>query len=655
MECNKKMQRNIVLPGVGVAVLFFIVGLGYSFYTPLWNPPDEERHFAYCEYIAQHHKLPEFRCDSGQDTVNMGFHPPLYYLIGSLFCARDGKLLEEEITINDGPGFQTLLYPKEGKGPALTGKAKSAYLLRLLSLVLGGINICLIYLIVLTIFPGEIILACATMFFVAMNPQFLHISASVSSETLNSTLSSGYLLSLIYYTKDPSKLIRQILSGALLGCCILSKSSSIFFIPVTVCVIALISLRVKRSPIAPLFVILCIAAFVGGWWYLRNWLVFNDPLFSKTAAVVAPWFRRYNPLTFTEIVIIADKTFTSFYGYFGAFKIPIPGLHLSIYGGILLLGISGLYQLFAKRELTAFQYRAFAVLFLALLGGVGFFVLLNIKYPGMFLGRYLFVVMAPIAVITYAGLYFLFPPQRRNPLLLLISLVLIILNLEVLFKVLKPAYVATPVITGVDQPLFNYPTAAINAGTTVGQTFISTANNLCAIRVLFSTTTERNRGEITFLLKEGGYNGKVLARMNLPIKKIHDFARYFFVFPPIKNSQAKEYAFCFISSEFSPGEGPALWYELEDCYPQGNMLVNGNPAPGDLYFTTYYFTGEKPQTDWEGKKEMVIEQGMYIPTWEYQLYTERSNDFRIKTITHGKLLQLEKAVERRLTQLKKKE
>jgi len=311
--------------------------------------------------------------------------------------------------------------------------------------------------------------------------------------------------------------------------------------------------------------------------------------------------------------------------------------------------------LFAKRELTAFQYRAFAVLFLALLGGVGFFVLLNIKYPGMFLGRYLFMVMAPIAVITYAGLYFLFPPQRRNPLLLLISLVLIILNLDVLFKVLKPAYAETSLIAGVDQPMFNYPTAAINAGTAVGQTFVSTANNLCAIRVLFSITDERNLGEITFLLKEGGYNGKVLARMDLPIKKIHDFARYFFVFPPIKNSKTKKYAFCFISSQFSPGEGTALWYALEDCYPQGNMLVNGKPASGDLYFTAYYFTGEKPQTDWEGKKEMVIEQGMYIPTWEYQLYTERSNDFRIKTITHGKLLQLEKAVERRLTQLKKKE
>ena len=77
------------------------------------------------------------------------------------------------------------------------------------------------------------------------------------------------------------------------------------------------------------------------------------------------------------------------------------------------------------------------------------------------------------------------------------------------------------------------------------------------------------------------------------------------------------------------------------------MLVNGKPVPGDIYFTVYYFTGEKPQTDWEGKREMVFKQGNYIPIWEYQLYIERSEDFRINTETHKKLLQIEKALKNR--------
>jgi hypothetical protein len=43
-----------------ILALFILFGFGYCYYTPLWNTPDEERHFAYCEYIAQHHKLPDY-------------------------------------------------------------------------------------------------------------------------------------------------------------------------------------------------------------------------------------------------------------------------------------------------------------------------------------------------------------------------------------------------------------------------------------------------------------------------------------------------------------------------------------------------------------------------------------------------------------------
>ena len=82
-------------------LLFLLFGLGYSYYTPLWNPPDEERHFAYCEYIAHHHKLPDYVKDPKGNSVTMAFHPPLYYLMGSLFFGNDRGLLEELISAND--------------------------------------------------------------------------------------------------------------------------------------------------------------------------------------------------------------------------------------------------------------------------------------------------------------------------------------------------------------------------------------------------------------------------------------------------------------------------------------------------------------------------------------------------------------------------
>ncbi len=82
MLLNKK---NVLPPITVVLILFFSLGALYNFVTPLWNPPDEERHFAYCEYIAHNRRLPVYRPDYEGNMVSMAFHPPLYYIIGALF------------------------------------------------------------------------------------------------------------------------------------------------------------------------------------------------------------------------------------------------------------------------------------------------------------------------------------------------------------------------------------------------------------------------------------------------------------------------------------------------------------------------------------------------------------------------------------------
>jgi hypothetical protein len=102
---NKKYHRLIPI------VLFFILGLGYNFYTPLWTPPDEERHFAYCDYIAQHHTLPYLDPEDEGLHITEATHPPLFYILGALFCKNDGQTIHDKITLNDGPGYTELLSP----------------------------------------------------------------------------------------------------------------------------------------------------------------------------------------------------------------------------------------------------------------------------------------------------------------------------------------------------------------------------------------------------------------------------------------------------------------------------------------------------------------------------------------------------------------
>lgn len=649
------MQKKQKHTGIVITLLIFVsLGLAYSYYTPLWNPPDEERHFAYCEYIAQNHKLPAYQPDSQENIVGMAFHPPLYYLIGSLFCKDDATLLEEEITVNEGPGFTQIIHPKDETVFPFSGKARSAHLLRLLSLSFSALTLLFIYLIVIIIFPGETVLATVTTLFVATIPQFLHGSVSVSNDSLAILLSTAYLLSLLHYIKDPFKLSRPIICGLLLGLCLLAKLFTLFYLLVTVCIITGICLKEKKKLIVNLLVLFAVATLVAGWWYLKNWLISNDPFLAKTVLTFYPWFMRHIPPSPGEVGRMLVRTFISFFGYFGAMQFSIQPYHLFTYGCVLLLGAAGWFRLRTRDILTPFQRKALGVLLITLMGGLGFFILLNINYVGSSMGRYLFVAIAPIAILTFTGMWWLPPPPLKNSFLMTLAFLLLIMNLNTLFLVLKPAYAKPLLSMGAHQPRFSHPTPGINSAVTISQSFISSHNNLSGLQVMFSNLSKKKRGEVTFSLTDTRYPGSVLRQSTLPIREITDNTKYFFSFPPLSDSKDKEYLIS-IRAPSLPGETDiSLWYESHDAYPDGTMFINGVPASGDLFFTAYYFTGNQPETMWQGTREQIIKQGLYITIRELQLYHERSKVFREKTTTHEKILFLQNALKNRKALISKR-
>jgi hypothetical protein len=452
----------------------------------------------------------------------------------------------------------------------------------------------------------------------------------------------------MFAIKEPHKLRWQVGSGILLGLCFLSKTFTLFYLPVTVCFALWVCLREGKNPVPPLCIVVGMAALVSGWWYLRNWLLFNDPVFSKTVGILNPWHLQHIPLSLSYMTTVIKKTFSSFFGEFGTLQFSIPDFHFAIYGGIVLLGIAGLCRMLATKEFTPFQVRVVGLFFLSLLGGVGIYAYINIKYMGLYLGRYLYMVIAPIAIITWMGIRSLLPFRWRNPVFVLLSLLLITLNLNVLFRVLKPAYAEILLVEAVNQSRFCCPTPGISGNTTVSQMFIAPRNNLSAIRVMFSCPVKRLNGELLFSLREAEGNGKTLYHMSYPLKEINDCDRCCFLFPPIPNSLGKTYVATFRSASVPQGQGISLWYNTAgDSVLGGTMRINNESVTGNLYFQAYCFTGERPQTDWEGKRECVINQGWAVSIRELQLYAEMSKAFREKTIIHKKMLLLDKAKRRR--------
>lgn len=630
-----------------ILTLFFLFGFGYCCYTPLWNTPDEERHFAYCEYIAQHHKLPDYTKNPKENSVTMAFHPPLYYLMGSLFFWNDSGLLEELISINDEPGFNTVIPQQNNMDDLYVKKTLIAYMLRFFSLILSGLTLWCIYRTALIFFPGDILFASLCVLFVATIPEFTHISASVTNDSLAIAASSAYILSFLSFIKDPDKILRQVLSGIFLGLCLLSKTSTVIFLPVTICFVCIYYLRRKKNPTQPLVVIIGIAALIFGWWYLRNWLLFNDPMLSKTAFANNPIFMRRIPLSAEYWEMVFVRTFISYFGDFGALQFTISNFHLAVYGGIILLSIIGICIVIVRKRIFPYQIPILWFFSLLFLCEAGMLLYLNIKYSGFFMGRYIYIIIIPTTVAIFWGLQMLFSSRLRKLFFVLLAIFLVTMNLYSLFTVVKPAYAETFLQKAVDQSEFCCPSPKMSVDANISQIFICPYNNMCAVRIMVSLKNQPKDGELEFVLKEAGDSTGELYRIPLPLKNVKDFNRYCFFFPPIKDSMGKQFVFYFDAPSKGPNKDIALWYDINNSYHDGSMQINNKPFEGDLYFQVYCFTGLRPETDWQGRRAIAMDQGWYVTIRELQLYYEQSPDFRLKTETHVKLMHLRKAFDYR--------
>jgi hypothetical protein len=456
----------------------------------------------------------------------------------------------------------------------------------------------------------------------------------------------------MYYLKNNLKPARAFLCGILLGCSLLSSTFTIFYVPVTICIALWLSFRTGKNILPGLLIILSVTGFVSGWWFIRNWTHYHDPLLSRAIVAVYPWIVRSRMPSLGDWSEVIENSFVSFFGYFvGTFQFTISTAQLSLYGVLIILGTCGLLRLSIvsgkETTLNVFQRQTLIMFWLSLLAALAFFAIVNFRYNGMFAGRYLYPAIAPFAVFLFTGLRSLIPFRLRNISFALISLILLILNIDVLFRIVKPAFADTHLEKCVDQSEFSCRTPQIKKTTRICQTFFCPQNNLSAIRIMISYQDKPIPGEMEFMLREVGADAIDLYRIPLQIQTITGGARYLFVFPPIKDSKGKRYRCYFSSPSQQMGNGISLWYASHDNYPDGLLELNSKPFEGDLYFQAYCFTGERPETDLQGKRATVIDEGEYVSVRELQLYNEMSEDAQKKTATHTKLRRIEKGLSTR--------
>jgi dolichyl-phosphate-mannose--protein O-mannosyl transferase len=159
---------------VTLAVLgYLIVGVLYLEALPPWEAPDEPLHLAYAEALVAG------RLPAAEETWE-AHHPPLYYLLPALALRVAGVEAVARAPGNPRMPFATAAVWHAPDDPAI-GILR---LVRAFSSLIGSLAVVLAWAASREVFRGAVMRPALAACLVALLPQYLFITHSVSSDTL---------------------------------------------------------------------------------------------------------------------------------------------------------------------------------------------------------------------------------------------------------------------------------------------------------------------------------------------------------------------------------------------------------------------------------------------------------------------------------------
>lgn len=214
-------------------------GLGY----------DLAGHVDYIRFIVDQAQLPDAR-----NGIEM-FQAPLFYVISAGFYRLLSRLVS---------GDTALLW------------------LRWVSLLCGIAQVEICFRAGRVIFPGRDDLQALMVIVGGLLPMNLYMSQFVSNEPLSGALTAAVLLWGFQVCREPAIAERprsQWWVGLILGLALLAKMSAVLLLPI-VAVALLVTNRTRglRAVLGALARCFGTAALISGWFYVRNWLRFRQPL-----------------------------------------------------------------------------------------------------------------------------------------------------------------------------------------------------------------------------------------------------------------------------------------------------------------------------------------------------------------------------------------
>jgi len=383
-------------------VAFALLVSSYARQVPFGQAPDESAHWQYVEHLANERSLPVFHPGGGYE-----FHqPPLYYALAA---------------------------PFHGSLP----------LARLVNLVLGLLVCLFTYRLAAEYARDRPLLALGAAGVAAFLPMQVFLDATINNDVLLQACFAAALYLAVRGLRRGLDLPTTALMGVASGLGLLSKSSALMLLPI--CLLAILLGRERgtswRRTLGLGGLYLAVALALGGWWLVRNWLHYGDPLalaiFNQAFAQCPhPQYflsRGLSPFGYVELV--AAWTWASCWGVFGNMNVFMPApLYLGL--GLLPLGaLLGLARPVAAGQ--AWQRRAWAVMAAAAALLLASFVQFNMTYFQA-QARYLLPGIPVYALLLALGWERLAPGTARTWAPLVPAGVLLAVAAWVAFAVIAP-------------------------------------------------------------------------------------------------------------------------------------------------------------------------------------------------------------------------
>ncbi|MCS7207938.1 MAG: glycosyltransferase family 39 protein [Fimbriimonadales bacterium] len=375
-----------------------LLASAYNLATPFGNngyanTPDEGAHFQYVVFVAREWRLPVFE---GYAGVGYEAHqPPLYYFLAAVFYHLFGSV---------------------GKGVRWLSTACSA-----------GV-VWLVWLSLRRIAPERPLLALSGTGFAAFLPMHIAIGSAVGNDALTNFLFAAVLYRLLrdLTAPSPDSSFREgTILGILLGLALITKATAVLLVPI-VALGAVWGARLQglswtlgglKAAVA-----LGIALLMGSWWFIRNAILYDDPLLQRTFVDVfagtakAQDFLERGATWGQYLQLVADWTFRSFWFAYGTPRTASTGLPNflpdSVYWGLAMWTLMTLFGFLLRlREPTPTGVRVWLILSAATVALVLVSFLLFIRIFFQAQGRYFYPALLPISVFLALGWERLLPPK----------------------------------------------------------------------------------------------------------------------------------------------------------------------------------------------------------------------------------------------------